>query len=150
MCDSERRRPHPHCAGDRPLPRNSPVRTDHWRREKHISTEDMTTLLARSQCGPRLDPYSMLGTAMSAGQKSKPHEARSSGLGHRELRTRPRSPLGVRIHGSAPWDPPLSGASLIVQAMVTSEPLQTGREGVSVHARIHIPTPSFRYRCPLF
>lgn len=72
-CYSEGRKPRSQCAGSGPLPRNSPPRFEHCRRGKQFSTEDMTTSLAKSWCVPRLDPYSNLGTAMSAGQKSSSH-----------------------------------------------------------------------------
>lgn len=57
---------------------------------------------------------------------------------------------GVYIHGPGPIYPPLVGASLIVQTMVITEPLQSDREGVSSLCTNPHSHSFFRYRCPLF
>lgn len=140
---SESRRPRLQRAGSRPLPRNCPLGFEHWRHEKQLSNEGMTTSLAYCRCIPRFDPYSTLGTATSAGQKSSSHTRPGRVASNIVSFAHAPETTGVCIHGPAPFIHPSVGASLIVQTMAIIESLQSDprRRLMSMHEST-VPLPS--------
>lgn len=147
---SDSRRPRSQRAGRRPLPRNCPVRCEHWRREKQLSIEDMTTLLVQSWCVPRLDPYSTLGTATSAGQKSSSHTRPGRVASIIVSFAHAPETTGVCIHGPAPFIHPSSALPSSCRQWSLSNPCKVTRAGVSSVCTNPQSHSFFRYQCPLF